>query len=552
MASLVSKSYSKKLLRLISWSHWFTFFNICLAILLSSIYLFAEPGPETLIGQLYLVATWFSHIAFLTFVSFVLIVFPITLLFPYTRFIRGFASLVFTVTLVILVLDAFTYQALGYHLNSSSFEQILTLINNAIAKDSFGFYSTTIAVAAIILVFELIVSNYAWKHISQLQQTVFAKYTTFILVCAFIFSHVTHIWADANLHYDILKQDTLFPISHPSTAKTLLTKYGLFDKASYIEDTTNPLVFNDPIPNYPLIESCVVNNAVTQSTIMVLNKNGIVDQQIEQFSQRANTEQVKLAHHIDNASSTDAWFNLLYGLPTLYQSGVLAQNKAPMTFQLLTQLNLSKNLTVISKTKTHIPEWVSSLFSEKTNVKSVQKLIFGQHFSDLTPGLHVYYFDNNDDYQLELFVDALLLAQKTKVQKDIIWLSGLGNAEDVSQLTIKPALWIWPHSTKGKIRVLTSQMDVVPTLLNNWLNCPVAVTSYSTGVDLLQLNENRIIANSTDDGLMIFEKDKSVLVDANGNFQGFSRQLNAPILVKPDYPLMINGVKNIKRFQGVE
>lgn len=256
MASLVSKSYSKKLLRLISWSHWFTFFNIIAAILLSSFYLFAESAPETLLGKVYLITTWFSHMAFLTFVCFVLIVFPITVLFPYTRFIRGFASLVFTITLAVLVLDAFTYQALGYHLSASSFEQVLTLIENTIEKDSFGFFSTVAVVTTLILLFELVVSNYAWKHIHQLQQTVFARYSMMGLVSAFVLSHVIHIWADANLHYDVLKQDTLFPISHPATAKTLLTKYGLFDKNAYIESKTSPLSFNEEFPVYPTVRFC--------------------------------------------------------------------------------------------------------------------------------------------------------------------------------------------------------------------------------------------------------------------------------------------------------
>ena len=94
MVSFESKPYSKRLLQLVSWSHWFTFFNIIAAILLSSIYILSESMPETLLGKTYLVTTWLSHMAFLTFMSFVLILFPITLLFPRTRFIRVVASII--------------------------------------------------------------------------------------------------------------------------------------------------------------------------------------------------------------------------------------------------------------------------------------------------------------------------------------------------------------------------------------------------------------------------------------------------------------------------
>ena len=54
MISFAPKNYSKRLLPIISWSHWFTFFNILLAIVLSSVYLINEARPETFIGSVYL------------------------------------------------------------------------------------------------------------------------------------------------------------------------------------------------------------------------------------------------------------------------------------------------------------------------------------------------------------------------------------------------------------------------------------------------------------------------------------------------------------------
>lgn len=226
MVAFDSKTYSKRLLHLISWSHWFTFFNIIAAIGLSSFYIFSESGPETLLGQFYLVTTWFSHMGFLTFMTFVLILFPITLIFPNTRFIRATASVVFTIQLLLLLLDAYIYSSLGYHLNASSSTQIFNLITTQIQDNSRIFWFISIVLTLVILAFELIVSNYAWKHLRDLQKIVKVKFVIIGLVSAFFFSHILHIWADANLEYDILRQDTVLPLSYPSTAKTLLTKIG--------------------------------------------------------------------------------------------------------------------------------------------------------------------------------------------------------------------------------------------------------------------------------------------------------------------------------------
>lgn len=91
-------------------------------------------------------------------------------------------------------------------------------------------------------------------------------------------------------------------------------------------------------------------------------------------------------------------------------------------------------------------------------------------------------------------------------------------------------------------------MDLQPTLMTNWLRCVVNNESYSNGSDLTTLNKDRIIANTSAEGLLVFNKDKSVLIDQNGNFQSYSSQLAAPITVNEDFPLMIDGVHFIKRF----
>ena len=61
------------------------------------LFLDAEGIPDDILGKVYMLLNWFSHMAFLTFICFVLTVFPLTLLFPRTKFIRGAASVIFTV-----------------------------------------------------------------------------------------------------------------------------------------------------------------------------------------------------------------------------------------------------------------------------------------------------------------------------------------------------------------------------------------------------------------------------------------------------------------------
>jgi len=589
MVSFDTKSYSKKLLHLISWSHWFTFFNILAAIALSSYYLFSEAAPTTLLGQVYLITTWVSHIAFLTFMSFVLVLFPLTLILPHTRFIRTSGSIIFAIGLLLLVLDGFIYSRLGYHLSASSSGQIISLLQD-IAKDNSLFYTVSGSLIIIVIGFEFIVSNYAWKHLKQLQKTVFARFVIFGLVISFFFSHVSHIWADANLDYDILRQDTALPLSYPATAKTLLTKYGLFNIEDYIERKNSPLSFSHAIPNYPTLAAglCPSENtdkAPTNSTFLVLTEQQLSLTQLKQFIRRASATSLHLTNNIDTGLSDDAWFNLLYSLPSIYQQDILKQGIKPLLFQRIEQQNLATSLTVISDefsaaaltrsvdddsiegkslaTTTAViePRWFEALFSEKTKLENVSSLLFAEKLTNKAPGLHIIYFKNShaidankqvknsNQYQFELFVDALLLAQKQKKQKDIIWISSIGNQSNDTRLNTKPALLIYPQAAKTThkdVSFNTSNMDLQPTLMKQWLACNV--TGHSNGSDLTILNKDRVIANTTDKGIIIFDKDKSVFVDQNGNFQSYSRQFSSPITVNADFPLMIDGVHFIKRF----
>jgi len=567
MVSFDTKSYSKKLLHLISWSHWFTFFNIIAAIALSSYYLFSETAPTTLLGQIYLITTWVSHIAFLTFMSFVLLLFPLTIIWPNTKVIRTSGSIIFTFGLLLLLLDGFIYSRLGYHLNASSSSQIIGLIKE-IAQENALFYSVSGMLAIVILGFEFVISNYAWKHLKQLQKTIFARFVIFILVLAFFFSHLTHIWADANLDYDVLRQDTVLPLSYPATAQTLLTKYGLFDVEDYIERKTRPLSFSSAIPQYPLLQSeqCTTS-PLANSVFLVLTDEQLNKQQFQNFSRRIDNNRYQLNNHVDTALLDDAWFNLFYSLPNIYQQDILAQGTKSLLFQALERHNLASSFTLIapshSDSEADSELWFTSLFEQKTQLNDISSLVFASKLNNKKPGLHLIYFKSSDNeqgknkssqYQFELFIDALLLAQQQKQQKDIIWISSIGNLNKDTRLSTKSALLITPtgtsqvHKNNEEFSKLTSHMDLQPTLMVNWLGCKVDNDSYSNGEDLITLTKDRVIANTSAEGLMVFNKDKSVLIDQNGNFQSYSSQLAAPITVNKDFPLMIDGVHFIKHF----
>ena len=551
MVTTENSSYSKKLLHLISWGHWFTFFNIGAALLIAIIFLEAEGLPEQLIGKVYMLTNWLSHMAFLTFITFVLTVFPLTLLFPKTQFIRGAASFIFSFVLCLLVVDGFTFAELGYHINTDSSSQIFALLKEKFQPGTVSLTTFNWIIFIAILLFQLVMSNYCWRHLKELQQRKAPKYIVAVLISSFFISHLIHVWADAKLEYSVLRQDTVLPFSYPSTAKTLLTKYGLFDRTDYEQRKNNPFSFTNKAPAYPeLTQECKALTGPQSSTFLVLNDKVLTEKQLKQFNQSSSIKGSNLVNYIDNANSHDAWFNLLYGLPTIYQEDMKGQQSVPILLQQIKAAKLDTSINVFANEgqNTSLPLWLSKLFTNQNQYEDISSFLFADKLNGLNAGLHVFYFSGQTDYQYELFVNALLLAQQQKEIKDIIWLSSLGNATNKTSLTPKPALFIFPEQQSRPINELTSVMDVQTTLIRNWFGCRLDYKRYSNGHNIYRIRDDRLFANTTENGLMVIKKDKNLFVDQQGNFETYSTQLDTLISEDSDFPMLIDGVKLINSF----
>ncbi|WP_371372164.1 DUF3413 domain-containing protein [Thalassotalea aquiviva] len=550
MVNKDNTTYSKRLLQLISWGHWFTFFNIFAAIIIAIIFLNAEGIPDDLIGKFYMFTNWFSHMAFLTFILFVLTVFPLTLIYPKTRFIRGAASLIFTLLLTLLMLDGFTYYHLGYHLNWASSSQIFSLLYEKMQVNKLAFAGHIVLTLLTLLVFELVASNYAWKHLRSLQQLLWPKIFVGVLVSSFFISHLIHVWADANLQYSVLRQDRVLPFSYPSTAKTLLTKYGLFDQQDYAQRRNLSIKLEQKAPQYPDNGAqCAITNNVQGSVFIVLNDDTLTEKQVKQFKLSSSIPASQLYNHMDSALDHDAWFNLLFSLPSIYQQDILAQNKKPMLFQAMSQQDLTTSLTVFSENKTMgIESGLSSLFENSEQFNDIDKFLSASALNGFKQGVHIFYFSDMSEYKYDLFVNALLLAQKSKQQKDIIWLGSLGNKSFEQSFSPKPSLLIWPNKKAREITRLSSPMDIQPTLMRYWLQCRTSYKEYSNGKNLYRLKNDRVIGNTSNDGLMIFKKDKTIFIDRQGNFESYSTQLNTLISESYNFPMMIDGINSLNQF----
>lgn len=313
---------AERISRLINWGHWFTFFNILLAMVIGSRYLIENGMPDTVLGFIYTLVTWAGHFAFLTFILFVITLFPLSILMPLPRLIRLSGALVATAGQVVLLADTFVFSQYRLHLNSFIWELIASGEGQILTRH----YLTWMAMGVLMMVIfalELTVGNYLWKRRHRFKEKRLGfNVASFFVVCFFT-AHSLHIWADARLYYPILRQGAVFPLSYPATAKSFLARHGLLDMDDY-QKRLRDAEGTESLLKLP--QSAAPFNLQAPRTLLVVVEGLRADAlspeampNLWALSQQGLNYQV---HFAGSNEPKDGLFSLFYGLPAVYQDAV--------------------------------------------------------------------------------------------------------------------------------------------------------------------------------------------------------------------------------------
>ncbi|KAF7769975.1 hypothetical protein PCIT_a2907 [Pseudoalteromonas citrea] len=483
--------FSSKASQLLSWGHWFTFANIGLVLLISSSYLFADKSPTSLLGWFYMVITWISHTSFITFSAFVLTIFPLSMVFPYPRHIRGMAAIIATVGICVLSLDAFVYFQLGYHLNFSSLSDIITVLGKTIVSSPIITAIISIGFMVFIFALELIAGNHAWRHLDKLKCFKFPRYATGLLVSCFAMSHSIHIWADANAYFDITKQDNVLPLSYPTTAKKLLARHDLLDIEHYQQATE--IHFDNSQNQYQIphtLPSCKSSN---EPVTVIYFEN---QSDLKSFTHN-KPELVSVPQLIQPSDHQDALFNLAFGLPAYYQT---ANNSHPSWDPDSHILTLQHSDIVDSK-------------SDKNTSQALISIINGSQ--------------NAIDYNKQGYYFAFSLAD---LQSDVVF-SG-------TYYTNVPSL--------QKVMGFKQLQDITYTLLSTHFTCAKLAEATMIARNLTHSRSEGV--NFTQGVLVALKKDRITLVKRDGSYEHISGAEGFAIEQKLDVPFLIQSIKTLKKF----
>ncbi|MDN7135215.1 DUF3413 domain-containing protein [Pseudidiomarina terrestris] len=521
-----------KIARLISWGHWFTFFNILLALAIGTLYIEAAATPSTFLGGIYMVLSWLGHFAFLPFIVFILLVFPFCLIIPYSKVLRGIATLVASFGLIALVADALFFRQYGYHLNTYSLSQLAVDAEAAFAGASFVLLLSMLLVFVVLLVFELALANIAWKRLDRLRARHWGASFSAVFVLCFFTSHSLHIWADAVFYTPITAQDDLFPVSYPTTARTLMSKQGWLVEER-IQATDRLLRETNAIQlNYPTRELMCARQPEQRNTLVVvfnhltLAQQQLLEQELPQLQEYGSTV-------LGQTSTQAGLFELIYGLADIYAPPVYAAQKQPAYWQQLTDYQVKFEIQGDAAAFA-LPDFLNP--SEASGYRT------------------------RIDVVLSTAVDTALLERVQLALADghHVVITGLTpnqavnhDAEPYAMSRLQVPLYHSPSLTlqPQDVVILT---DLMPTLVNGYINCSEGVRAYATGRDISTTGAREFpVMTSFGRDLVIYDREVTSIINGNGSMRSFDNEtFETRPNVSPATPVLVDGLRHLQRFSA--
>ncbi len=494
--------------RLLNWGHWFTFFNILIALTISVTYIAPDATPQTVLGWVYLLTNWVSHTAFICFVCFLLTIFPVSMVFPYQHHIRGVSAVIATAGILLLTIDAYSFNRLGYHISNASLDQVVSLLTRTWGDHPVRSTLWVTLITVCILGYELLISNFTWKRIIALKEKQLHRIIVSVFIGCFFTSHLIHIWADANLKYDITQQDNMFPLSYPTTAKSLLARYDLLDKENYQQEKSKTWQIKSRLNYQPDANRCEINEVPSTSlTIDVVDR--LITPQEQDHLLSAGF--IAYDNHFQSLDPDDAAFSLLFGLPSLYSEYIASQQIQPAWFTVAKAYNINVVTT---------PD-VDALSHKGFSESPVLSLNLDSNLS-----ISGSFNDNH-----------IIVTRDTSMTAGPL---------------IKSAIYVKWHKPVLYRHQITTNASIAYSILADWMKCGELAENTTIATSLFDRDKEKLKATYTADTLAFFHKDKITLVTSQGTDQHYSAASGMQLDVNLDTYELTDAINLITRFSRQE
>jgi membrane-anchored protein YejM (alkaline phosphatase superfamily) len=545
--------------KVVAWGHWFTCFNGFVATGWAYSYATNWGLPTDALGWLFLLCNTLSHFMFIAFGIYLATIFPISLLFPNSKLLRGYSALIASAAILLLWFDNKIFANYRIHLTPLSFDL------QAADMDNFHGWLQFLLTFTAVLLLEFLIANALWKRMQLLQQKRWGFKIASLLLSAFFATHLLHVWADANQYSSITKQDQMYPMSYPATARTIMADYGLplQPRSQVLTAIQYPLT--------PLNYQSTTARPLLVITVAHWNPSLIDETTMPFYTAYQARSQVFTQHHTGNSQSTAALFTLLYGLQNSYQQAMLDNTRSPLLAERLQQLGYNSaqfqadtesnqslltwmpppppttlsndNLAAADRsisqqflnwqTQQTQPWFALIQLTGLTNFddiepnRSLPSAQFPAHYSSTKRVLIRQYrraLHSLDTRLRELIsplpVDTLVVI--TGLQGRSFAVNHPNVAQNFAPAMIQVPLTLFDANRPPKVYTQTTHHSgIMPTLMQHYLGCNTPISDYSTGNDLFAQNAPAWFFMGESKHFAIYTGDQIAVIE-HGHYQVYN------------------------------
>ena len=575
--------YREKVSQMVSWGHWFALFNILLAMVLGSRYLFVADWPTTLGGRIYSWLSVIGHFSFVVFATYLLILFPLTFVVMSQRLMRAFSAVLATIGMTLLLIDSEVFTRFHLHLNPIVWELVINPDQNEMARD----WQLMFISVPVILLVELLFANWSWQKLRSLtRRRRYAKPVAALFFTAFIASHLTYIWADANFYRPITMQRANLPLSYPMTARRFLEKHGLLDAQEYqrrLVEQGNPEAVS---VQYPLSDLRYRYMGPGQNVLLITVDALNYSRYEKEMPSLAGfaAENITFTQHMSAGNETDnGLFGLFYGISPSYMDGVLsaripaalvtALNQQGYQLGLFSSDGFSSSLyrqallsdfslpaAKAQSDKQTADQWINWLdrYAQEDNRWFSWVSFNGTSLDATRQDADRRYAQaaGNVDAQIARVLTALRDAGKLD-KTVVIVTAGHGVATGNSEMDEGwsrgdlhvPLVIHWPGTPAQRISKLTDHKDVMTTLMQRLLHVSTPANEYSQGQDLFNAARRHNWVTAADNNtLAVTTPEMTLVLKHNGTYQTYDLKGEKIGDQKPQLSLLLQVLTDEKRF----
>ncbi|OCG60589.1 MULTISPECIES: DUF3413 domain-containing protein [unclassified Gilliamella] len=574
--------------QIVSWGHWFTLFNIFVVILLGSQYLLIADWPRTFMGRFYAIISAIGHFSYLTFVAYLVLLFPLSFFIHSSRWQRIIATIFATVGISLLIIDIEVFSHFRMHLNLSIWQLF--------SSQKVSYLSTVFIAIPFVLLIEILFSLWSWKKLRSLnKRKCYAKPVVIFFIICFVASHLIHSWADANFYRPITMQRSSLPLSYPLTARHFLERYGFIKENGYrdrVAQEGNPFAMAIEYPLGRLVyDKQPIKNNVLMIVIDGWNTN-LLTKHMPRLNAFAQDNITFTNHYGASNQSYLNDFSLFYGLDPNYYNSILVGHKPSVLFEVVTKQRY--NLGLFSADGFAEPLYRSALlsnFSIPEPKKQSNKQITENwrawheeqnHLDNHAPLFSIIQYSLGDknkkiaisDLQseakkLDQYIESLIayLRLSNAYNDTVIIITGTNDIkiDEVKKVASRntssgfkreslkvPLIISWPNKESAQITEATSQTDIMLTLMQEVFYVTTPPQQYSQGKNLFTRKPRQWLVAGDENTIAALYDDKTVVLDAFGRSKIYDINGKLQKEEKISLPIFLQIVTENRRFMVVD